>query len=150
MDDAAKKGRVIMITRRKLFVIVAGAVLFSLLAGGTIGLLAQSRTFDQINLQLRVFSMAFKQVMDRYVTPPDPQKLMYGAIKGMMETLDPHSVFMDAKTFRDLKSSTQGSFGGLGIQIGIRDEVLTVIAPMAGTPAFRMGIMAGEDRKSVG
>lgn len=144
MEDAAKKGRVIMITRRKLFVIVAGVVLFSLLAGGTIGLLAQSRTFDQINLQLRVFSMAFKQVMDRYVTPPDPQKLMYGAIKGMMETLDPHSVFMDAKTFRDLKSSTQGSFGGLGIQIGIRDEVLTVIAPMAGTPAFRMGIMAGD------
>ncbi|MBU1356658.1 MAG: S41 family peptidase [Candidatus Edwardsbacteria bacterium] len=144
MEDGIQKGRFIMITRRKFALIVSAIVLFSVLAGGTIGLLAQSRTFDQINFQLRIFSTAFKQVLDRYVTAPDPQKLIYGAIKGMMETLDPHSVFMDAKSFRDLKSSTQGAFGGLGIQIGVRDEVLTVIAPMAGTPASRMGIQAGD------
>ncbi|HBZ87006.1 MAG: hypothetical protein A2509_03330 [Candidatus Edwardsbacteria bacterium RIFOXYD12_FULL_50_11] len=144
MEDGIQKGRFIMITRRKFALIVSAVVLFSVLAGGTIGLFAQSRSFDQINFQLRIFSTAFKQVLDRYVTAPDPQKLIYGAIKGMMETLDPHSVFMDAKTFRDLKSSTQGSFGGIGIQIGVRDEVLTVIAPMAGTPASRMGIQAGD------
>lgn len=144
MEDGIQKGRVIMITRRKFALIVSAIVLFSLLAGGTIGLFAQSRSFDQVTFQLRIFSTAFKQVMDRYVTAPDPQKLIYGAIKGMMETLDPHSVFMDAKSFRDLKSSTQGSFGGIGIQIGVRDEVLTVIAPMAGTPASKMGIQAGD------
>lgn len=144
MEDGNKKGRFIMITRRRFALIIAAIVLFSVLAGGTIGVLAQTRTFDQINYQLRIFSTAFKQVMDRYVTAPEPKKLIYGAIKGMMETLDPHSVFMDEKSFRDLKSSTQGSFGGIGIQIGVRDQVLTVIAPMAGTPASRMGILAGD------
>jgi len=133
-----------MITRRKFALIVSAIVLFSVLAGGTIGLFAQSRSFDYKIIQMRLFSKAFDEVLNRYVTVPDPQKLIYGAIKGMMETLDPHSVFMDAKSFRDLKSSTQGSFGGIGIQIGVRDEVLTVIAPMAGTPASRMGIQAGD------
>ncbi len=144
MEDGIQKGRFIMITRRKFALIVSAIVLFSILAGGTIGLFAQSRSFDSVLRQTRIFTTAFNEIMGKYVTAPDPQKLIYGAIKGMMETLDPHSVFMDAKAFRDLKSSTQGSFGGIGIQIGVRDEVLTVIAPMAGTPASRMGIQAGD------
>ncbi|MRR10257.1 S41 family peptidase, partial [bacterium] len=71
-------------------------------------------------------------------------KLLHGAIRGMMGTLDPHSTFLDAAGVRDLKVSTEGSFGGIGIQIDVRDGWLTVIAPMAGTPASRLGIMAGD------
>jgi carboxyl-terminal processing protease len=144
MEEGNQKGRFIMITRRRFALIITVIVLFSVLAGGTIGLMAQTRSFDNVIRQTQVFSAAFKYVLDRYVTSPDPQKLIYGAIKGMMDVLDPHSVFMDNKAFRDLKSSTQGSFGGIGIQIGVRDEILTVIAPMAGTPASRMGIQAGD------
>jgi len=134
----------IMITKRKLLLLVAAVAAISLIAGGGIALYAQSRIGDNITRQLMLFNEAFNRVMRFYVTAPDPQKLIYGAIKGMVGTLDPHSQFMDPAAMRDLKTSTKGSFGGIGIQIGIRDEVLTVIAPMVGTPAAKLGLMAGD------
>jgi carboxyl-terminal processing protease len=134
----------IMITKRKLLLLIAAAVALSLAVGGTVGLYAQSRIADAVTRQLFVFNEAFNRVMRFYVTAPDPQKLIYGAIKGMVGTLDPHSQFMEPSAMRELKASTKGSFGGIGIQIGIRDEWLTVIAPMVGTPAARLGLMAGD------
>lgn len=134
----------IMISKRKLALIIAAAVALSLAVGGTVGLYAQSRIADAITRQMLVFNEAFNRIMRFYVTAPDPQKLIYGAIKGMVGTLDPHSQFMDASAMRELKTSTKGSFGGIGIQIGIRDEWLTVIAPMVGTPAARLGLLAGD------
>lgn len=134
----------IMISKRKLALIIAAAVAISLAVGGTVGLYAQSRLRDSVTQQVEIFNAAFNRVMRFYVTAPDPQKLIHGAIKGMVGTLDPHSQFMDAPAMRDLKTSTKGSFGGIGIQIGIRDEWLTVIAPMVGTPAARLGLLAGD------
>jgi carboxyl-terminal processing protease len=134
----------IMISKRKLALIIAAAVVLSLAVGGTVGLYAQSRIADSVTRQLLIFNEAFNRVMRFYVTAPDPQKLINGAIKGMVGTLDPHSQFMDAPAMRELKTSTKGSFGGIGIQIGIRDEWLTVIAPMVGTPAARLGLLAGD------
>ena len=134
----------IMISKRKLLLLVAAVAAVALLAGGTIGLYAQSQIGDSVTRQLIIFNEAFNRIMRYYVTAPDPQKLIAGAIKGMVGTLDPHSQYLDAAAVRDLKTSTQGSFGGIGIQIGIRDNRLTVIAPMVGTPAARLGLMAGD------
>ncbi len=134
----------IMISKRKLALIIAAAVVLSLAVGGTVGLYAQSRIKDNVTQQVEIFTTAFNRIMRFYVTSPDPQKLIYGAIKGMVGTLDPHSQFMEPSAMRELRASTKGSFGGIGIQIGIRDEALTVIAPMVGTPAARLGLMAGD------
>ncbi|MDO9026988.1 MAG: PDZ domain-containing protein, partial [bacterium] len=133
-----------MITKRKLFTLIAGIAVFSMVAGGMFALYAQNPLTDQMLQYQKLFRQVFGTVYERYVVAPDPQKLIYGAIRGMLGSLDPHSQFLDAKTLKDLKISTQGSFGGLGIQIDIRDNVLTVVSPMAGTPAARMGIQAGD------
>jgi carboxyl-terminal processing protease len=69
------------------------------------------------------------------------QDLAYGALKGMLGSLDPHSQFMDSSGFREMKSETDGQFGGLGIQIGAKDGILTVIAPIEDTPAWRAGLL---------
>jgi len=70
--------------------------------------------------------------------------LIQGALKGMLQSLDPHSQFLDEEAFKAMKEDTSGQFGGLGITIGIKDNVLTVIAPMEGTPAFRAGLLSGD------
>src|SRR5437667_1688688 len=72
------------------------------------------------------------------------KELVYSALKGMLNSLDPHSEFMDAEKYNELKNDTEGAFGGLGISIGMRDNFLTVIAPMEDTPAFKAGILTGD------
>ena len=138
-----EKGTINM-KRGKFWSLLCGIVLFSLVLGGVIGLHAQSYRLDDLISTTQLFNRAFQQVMARYVVLPDPKKLINGAIKGMMGTLDPHSTFLDPAGMRDLRVSTEGSFGGIGIQIDIRDGWLTVISPMAGTPASRLGILAGD------
>ncbi len=70
--------------------------------------------------------------------------LIYGAIKGMMETLDPHSNFLTPEIFKDMKVDTSGKFGGLGIEIGVKDNILTVVSPIEDTPAWKAGIKAND------
>ncbi|MGK5084046.1 S41 family peptidase [Bdellovibrionota bacterium FG-1] len=76
--------------------------------------------------------------------------LIYGAIKGMMETLDPHSNFLTPEIFKDMKVDTSGKFGGVGIEIGVKDNVLTVISPIDDTPAWKAGIKAGDRIVKIG
>jgi carboxyl-terminal processing protease len=90
----------------------------------------------------------FVEVLDRiernYVDPVDTDKLMKGAINGMMKRLDPFSQYLDKAEYADLKSVTTGQFGGLGIVISIRDNFPTVISPLEGTPAYSLGIQSGD------
>jgi carboxyl-terminal processing protease len=79
-----------------------------------------------------------------YVEEVEPEKLMQGAIRGMLRTLDPHSSFMPQDVYREMQVETEGRFGGLGIEITVRDDVLTIVAPIEGTPAFRAGLQAGD------
>jgi len=101
---------------------------------------ADSATYDN----LRVFSEVLSLVQRNYVEEVDPKELIYGAIKGMLGDLDPHSSFMTPDMFKEMQVDTKGEFGGLGIQIGIKDKMLTVIAPIEDTPAFRAGIQSGD------
>jgi carboxyl-terminal processing protease len=93
---------------------------------------------------LVLFNEVLKVVRDDYVDRVDFEKLIEGSIRGMLETLDPHTAFLSKKQYDDLMVSTHGSFGGLGIEIDIRNDWLTVIAPIEGTPAYRMGIRGGD------
>lgn len=94
--------------------------------------------------QVELFSYVLTTVQADYVDQKSPQDLIYGALRGMLSSLDPHSQFMDPDEYKDLKSETEGKFGGLGIEISIKDDLLTVIAPVEDSPAARAGIKAGD------
>ncbi len=93
---------------------------------------------------IEVFTEVLRQIEKNYVEPQDPQKMIYGAIKGMIQNLDPHSSFMTKEEHQDLLIETKGSFSGVGIEISVRDNVLTVVSPIEGTPAYAAGIQAGD------
>jgi carboxyl-terminal processing protease len=99
-------------------------------------------TYDSLRPLIQSISLIKANYVDESKTKQ--QELVYGAIKGMVATLDPYSQFMDPQSFKDMKQDTQGSFGGLGIEIAIRDNQLTIITPIEGTPAFRAGIQPGD------
>ena len=89
---------------------------------------------------LEIFQKVLHFVEANYVDEVKNKDLMYGAIKGMLETLDPHSNFLPPDVFKDMKIETSGKFGGLGIEIGMKDNVLTVVAPIEDTPAWKAGL----------
>ncbi len=94
--------------------------------------------------ELKVFTEVLSLVQKNYVEETKSKDLVYGAIKGMLNTLDPHTSFMPPEVYKEMQVDTKGEFGGLGIQIGIKDNMLTVIAPIEGTPADKAGIKAGD------
>ena len=93
---------------------------------------------------LKLFSDVISIVQDNYVEKTDQKKLMYGAINGMLRELDPHSSFMKPEDYKELQIETKGKFGGLGIEITIRDNILTVVSPLEDTPADKAGIQAND------
>ena len=94
--------------------------------------------------EIRQFTDVFGAIKANYVEPIDDKKLMHEAISGMLTGLDPHSAFLDADAFKDLQAGTQGEFGGLGIEVGVEDGAIRVIAPIDDTPAARAGIKSGD------
>lgn len=94
--------------------------------------------------ELKIFSEALSLVRKNYVEDSKPKDLIYGAIKGMVNSLDPHSAFMTPEQFKEMQVDTKGEFGGIGIQIGIKESMLTVIAPIEDTPAYKVGIKAAD------
>jgi carboxyl-terminal processing protease len=94
--------------------------------------------------QIEILTEVLRQIEKNYVEPQDPQKLIYGAIKGMVQSLDPHSSFMTKEEHQELLIETKGTFSGVGIEITVRDNILTVVSPIEGTPAYKAGIQAGD------
>src|SRR6202521_5260590 len=101
---------------------------------------ATSDTYRQLNL----FGDVFERVRSDYVEKPDDSKLIKSAISGMLTGLDPNSIYMDAKSFRDMQVQTRGEFGGLGIEGTMEDGVIKVVAPIDETPAAKAGVMAND------
>ena len=93
---------------------------------------------------IRIFTDALATVQENYTEEVNPKTLIYGAIKGMLQSLDPHSSFMPPEDYKEMQVETKGSFGGIGIEIGVKDNILTVISPIEDTPAFRAGLKAGD------
>ncbi len=105
---------------------------------------AREQTSTSIYDDLKIFTDVLAIVQRDYVREVDNRKLVEGAIKGMLATLDPHSGYLDPDFYQDLQVQTKGEFGGLGIEITIRDGLLVVVAPMEGSPAERVGIKPGD------
>ncbi len=93
---------------------------------------------------LRTFVEVFDRIKSAYVEPIDDKTLLENAIKGMLSNLDPHSAYLDPQAFQELQESTNGEFGGLGIEVGLNDGRVSVISPIDDTPAARAGIEAGD------
>lgn len=115
-------------------------------AGISIGRWTVTAVGAEVDLygELKLFSEALSLVRKNYVEEVKPKELIYGAIKGMLSSLDPHSSFMTPEQYKEMQVDTRGEFGGVGIQIGIKDGMLTVIAPIEDTPAFKAGIKSGD------
>jgi carboxyl-terminal processing protease len=93
---------------------------------------------------LRAFTRALELIRNNYVEDPDAKELVQGAIRGMVSSLDPHSSYMSERAFKEINMDIKGEFQGVGIQIGIKNQQLMVIAPIEDTPADRAGIAAGD------
>jgi carboxyl-terminal processing protease len=93
---------------------------------------------------LKVFTEVLGLIQKDYVEETNSKDLINGAIKGMLETLDPHSAFMPPNMYKEMQEETKGRFEGLGIEITVKDSVLTVVSPIEGTPAYKAGILAGD------
>jgi carboxyl-terminal processing protease len=101
---------------------------------------APADTYRQLNL----FGDVFERVRADYVEKPDDGKLVESAINGMLNGLDPHSSYMDSKSFKDMQIQTRGEFGGLGIEVTMEDGLVKVVAPIDETPAAKAGVMAND------
>jgi carboxyl-terminal processing protease len=133
--------------RRLIYGLLATVLTVNLLIGARIYMAsAQAAEKDAAYPSLELFSYVMEKVRKDYV---DGQKLtyqdlVYAALKGMISTLDPHSEFMEPEKYKELQNDTQGAFGGLGIVIAMKDNYITVIAPMEDSPGFRAGILSGD------
>ena len=126
-----------------LMVALLGVFLLGTILGRSL-LSAPTPAKKDIYEQLRLFSQVLDLVQRSYVKEVDPQELIYGAIQGMLQNLDPHSSFLKPDDYKELQIETKGSFTGIGIEITIRDGILTVVAPIEGTPAWKAGLKPGD------
>src|SRR5919107_858602 len=134
---------------RKLSLVVMGAVVGAgtatlvsqtQLLSGTSAIAASPETYRQLSL----FGDVFEKVRSDYVEKPDESKLIESAINGMLTGLDPHSSYMDPKSFRDMQVQTRGEFGGLGIEVTMEEGLVKVVTPIDETPAAKAGVMAND------
>lgn len=130
--DLFRKGRKCLVVSLTLVLLIIG--------GGSHEVTAVEGNYER----LKVFTEVLSLIQANYVEETKPGDLIYSGIKGMLEVLDPHSAFMPPDTFKEMQVETQGSFGGLGIEIAVKDRMLTVVAPIEGTPADRAGIHPGD------
>ena len=100
----------------------------------------KKKNYDDLYRQVELFSDTLAIINNEYVDDTKPKDLIYGSLKGMLASLDPYSQFMDSETYNELKVDTEGKFGGLGIEITVKDGLLTVITPIEDTPAWKAGI----------
>jgi carboxyl-terminal processing protease len=134
---------------RKVSLVLFGAVLGAgtatvatqtHLLSSTSAVAASAETYRQLSL----FGDVFEKIRTDYVEKPDEAKLIEAAVNGMLTSLDPHSSYMDAKSFRDMQVQTKGEFGGLGIEVTMEDGLIKVVTPIDDTPAARAGLLAND------
>lgn len=139
MHNDAEEEDMIKINKKKFLIAALALLLTGVLIGQ--GLVqAKSDTYDE----LKAFTQALELIKRNYVEAPDNKELIQGAIRGMVSSLDPHSSFMAERAFKEMSMDIKGEFQGVGIQIGIKNAQLTIIAPIEGTPGDRAGLAAGD------
>ncbi len=126
------------------WLLVIGAILGIFISLNFSALADRSTTGPLPIDELRAFTEVFGRIKNDYVETVDDKKLIKEAINGMLSGLDPHSAYLDADAFKELKVGTQGEFGGLGIEVGMEDGFVKVVAPIEDTPAWRAGLKSGD------
>ncbi len=139
MQNKVEDDDMVRINKRK-FIIAALVILLTGMVIGQQMVQAKPDTYEE----LKSFTQALEIVKRNYVENPDNRELIEGAIRGMVASLDPHSSFMNEREFKEMNMDIRGEFTGVGIQIGIKDQQLTIIAPIEDTPGFRAGLAAGD------
>ena len=119
------------------------AIAFCALVGGFYGRSALAAQ-DQVPDRYKVFTAALKAVEEKYVGEIQSDRLVYGAITGMLQTLDPHSSFMDPRTYAQMRERQEGRYYGLGITIAVVDGEITVVSLFEGSPAYQKGLRRGD------
>ena len=135
-----------MIFRRRSVIVLLLAALFvtGLASTGKFYRLAIAEARTSAYQELDLFTDVLALIRQSYVEEVPFKDLIYGAINGMLASLDPHSAFLPPDMYQEMKTDTRGEFGGLGIEISLRDGILTVVAPIEDTPAHRIGLEAGD------
>lgn len=126
-----------MVKKISVFVVICA---FIISAAALVAVSAEKKKNDDLYQQVELFTDVLSIIESDYVEEATPKKLIYGSLKGMISSLDPHSQFMDPDTYDELKVDTEGKFGGIGIEITIKDDLLTVVTPLENTPAWKAGI----------
>ncbi|MBL8398473.1 MAG: S41 family peptidase [Candidatus Accumulibacter sp.] len=125
--------------------LVCAGVVGGLLISLQFSALAEKETRATLPVEeLRAFAEVFNAIKAGYVEPVDDKKLITYAISGMLSNLDPHSSYLDVDAYKDLQVSTQGEFGGIGIEVSMEDGLVKVVSPIEDTPAYRAGVKAGD------
>ncbi|MEE9187620.1 MAG: S41 family peptidase [Bacteroidota bacterium] len=132
-----------MIPRTKMVLFVLAVVFFSGTVTGFI-LTTDSEFFFKINKSIDIFGRVYKEVASNYVDTVDPEKFMRAGIDGMLDVLDPYTVFIDEKESEEVELITTGKYGGIGVTIGLRDGYITVISLMEGYSAEKQGLEVGD------
>ncbi|MFA6455495.1 MAG: S41 family peptidase [Bacteroidota bacterium] len=116
----------------------------AMLAFLVLGMAAYDNMYLKINQNIDVFGRVYKEIVSNYVDEVDPEMFMRSGIDGMLETLDPYTVYLAGKDEDDIDLLTNGQYGGVGISIGIRDGIVTVLSPTEGYSAYKQGVKAGD------
>jgi carboxyl-terminal processing protease len=104
---------------------------------------------DKIYKEISTFTKILQIVDQNYVDPVDEKKLILGALNGMLSSLDPHTIYLPAEQYRDFSSDTKGRFGGIGIEVSVKDGIITVISPIQDSPADKAGVRSGDKILSI-
>lgn len=139
MQNELEDDDMIRINKKK-FIVAALTLLISGIFIGQQLVQAKADTYEE----LRGFTQVLELIRKNYVENPDSRELIQGGIRGMVSSLDPHSSYMSERQFKDMNMDIKGEFTGVGIQIGIKNQQLTVIAPIEDTPGYRAGLAAGD------
>jgi len=130
--------------RRKIFIVLMATIGIFVITKFALSGGADKKKNTDLFKQVELFSDSVAIIQSDYVDEVKPKDLIYGALKGMLSALDPHSQFMDPDTYNELKVDTEGKFGGLGIEITLKDNLLTVVTPIEDTPAWKAGLKTND------
>ena len=129
---------------RHWLIIIALICVFMVIGTYQAHQIASAREENGTYEQLKIFGSVLDLVQRNYVEEIPPKKLIYGAVQGMLKSLDPHSSFMKPEDYKELQIETKGIFTGIGIEISLKDGILTVVSPIEGTPAYKAGLKAND------
>lgn len=130
--------------KKRILWAVIGLVSLAIIVGGDVKASQAQKEKEQVYRNIELFLDAMKIVETQYIEPVDNKKLIYGALKGMLGSLDPYSAFLEPDLTQELQIETKGEFHGVGMEITLKDGIITVVSPIEDTPAWKAGIKAGD------